>query len=84
MTVMETTGPSVLPTSTLTIRRVEKIFRVEGQNYGLPQFPDGNVIVDKAPWSGCFERLIAAAKPRNIPCVPSAHIARGKTGSPAL
>src|SRR5271168_3168280 len=46
--------------------RVEGIFRVQGQLSGLPQFPDGNFIPDQAPWSGCFQRLIAAGKPRNI------------------
>jgi choline dehydrogenase-like flavoprotein len=47
--------------------RVEGIFRVQGIASGLPQFPDGNFIIDQSPWSGSFERLRAAAKDRNIP-----------------
>jgi len=47
--------------------RVEGIFRVQGLASGLPQFPDGNFIPDDSPWSGCFQRWIAAAKPRNMP-----------------
>src|SRR6202035_4791960 len=46
--------------------RVDGIFRVYGQISGPRQFPDGTLIPDQAPWSGCFQRLIAAGKPRNI------------------
>jgi choline dehydrogenase-like flavoprotein len=47
--------------------RVEGIFRVQGQSYGLPQFPDGNFVPDDSPVPGCLQRLTAVAKPQNIP-----------------
>jgi len=46
--------------------RVEAIFRVQGQKTGLPQFPDGNYVLDTSPWSVSMQRLASAAKPRNI------------------
>lgn len=51
--------------------RVEAIFRVRGQADGLPQYPDGNFVVDDSPWSGCMQRFIAAGKKLNVPvCKP--------------
>lgn len=53
--------------------RAEGILHVLGHNCGLPQYPDGNFVVDNAPWSGAMRRFIAAAKPRDIPiCKPRA------------
>jgi len=47
--------------------RVEGIFRVTGALDGPPQLPNGNFILDDAPWSPSMQRFIAAAKPRGIP-----------------
>jgi choline dehydrogenase-like flavoprotein len=46
---------------------VESIFRVRGRADGLPQYPDGNFVVDDSPWSGCMQRFIAAGKQMGIP-----------------
>ncbi|WP_446742315.1 GMC oxidoreductase [Silvibacterium acidisoli] len=47
--------------------RVEAIFRVKGRPEGLPQYPDGNFIVDDAPWSGCMQRWVDAGKKIGVP-----------------
>lgn len=47
--------------------RTEAIFRVSGRAYGLPQYPDGDFVVDDSPWSGSMQRFIAAGKSMNIP-----------------
>ena len=46
--------------------RVEGIFRVVGALDGPPQMPDGNFILDNAPWSESMQRFIAAGKPRGV------------------
>lgn len=51
--------------------RVEGIFRVAGHADGLPQYPDGNFVVDDSPWSGCMQRFRAAGKQLGVPvCKP--------------
>jgi choline dehydrogenase-like flavoprotein len=47
--------------------RVEEIFQVEGRNEGLPQFPDGNLIPDDAPWSSSMMRFMEAGKRHGVP-----------------
>jgi choline dehydrogenase-like flavoprotein len=47
--------------------RVEKIFRVEGAPYGLPQFPDGNFVVDDRPWCGSMQRFRTAGEQLGVP-----------------
>ena len=47
--------------------RVEQIFRVSGHADGLPQYPDGNFIVDDAPWTGCMQRFVDAGKKYGVP-----------------
>jgi choline dehydrogenase-like flavoprotein len=47
--------------------RVEKIFRVTGNQDGLPQYPDGNFIPDDEPWSTSMQRFAAAGKTLNVP-----------------
>jgi choline dehydrogenase-like flavoprotein len=47
--------------------RVEEIFQVTGALDGPPQMPDGNFILDNAPWSASMQRFISAAKPWNMP-----------------
>ncbi len=59
--------------------RVEGIFRVSGHPDGLPQYPDGNFVVDNSPWSGSMKRLIAAGKKMNVP-VCKARSAMGRDG----
>lgn len=46
--------------------RVEGIFRVVGALDGPPQMPDGNFILDNAPWSESMQRFIAAGKPLGV------------------
>jgi choline dehydrogenase-like flavoprotein len=59
--------------------RCERILRVLGYPCHLPQYPDGNFVLDTSSWSGAMKRFIAAAKQRNIPvCKPRA--ALGKDG----
>ena len=43
--------------------RVEEIFQVSGALDGPPQMPDGNFVLDDAPWSQSMLRFIAAGKP---------------------
>lgn len=59
--------------------RVEEIFRVSGHPDGLPQYPDGNFVVDDSPWSGSMQRFIAAGKKLNVP-VCKARSAMGRDG----
>ncbi len=59
--------------------RVEEIFRVSGHPDGLPQYPDGNFVVDDSPWSGSMQRFIAAGKRLNVP-VCKARSAMGRDG----
>ncbi|MGC2638157.1 MAG: GMC family oxidoreductase [Acidobacteriaceae bacterium] len=49
--------------------RVEGIFLVSGESYGLPQYPDGNFVPDNAPWCTAMDRLRQAGKARGIPVV---------------
>jgi choline dehydrogenase-like flavoprotein len=42
--------------------RVEGIFRVHGHADGLPQYPDGNFVVDDSPWSSSMQRFRDAGK----------------------
>jgi choline dehydrogenase-like flavoprotein len=58
---------------------VEEIFRVSGHPDGLPQYPDGNFVVDDSPWSGSMQRFIAAGKKLNVP-VCKARSAMGRDG----
>ena len=43
--------------------RVEGIFRVAGALDGPPQMPNGNFILDDAPWSSAMQRFMDVAKP---------------------
>ena len=57
--------------------RVEEIFRVSGHPDGLPQYPDGNFVVNDTPWSGSMQRFIAAGKKLNVPvCKPRSAMGR--------
>ncbi len=47
--------------------RVEAILRVRGHAEGLPQYPDGNFIVDDSPWSGSMQRFVDAGKKLGVP-----------------
>ncbi|MGO4518024.1 GMC oxidoreductase [Terriglobus sp. 2YAB30_2] len=47
--------------------RVEGIFRVQGHTDGLPQYPDGNFIEDKVPWSNAMQRFVDAGKKMGVP-----------------
>jgi choline dehydrogenase-like flavoprotein len=47
--------------------RVEAIFRVKGRAEGLPQYPDGNFVVDDSPWTGCMQRFVDAGKKMGVP-----------------
>lgn len=59
--------------------RVEAIFQVSGYPDGLPQYPDGNFVVDDSPWSESMQRFIAAGKKLNVP-VCKARSAMGRDG----
>jgi len=59
--------------------RVEAIFQVSGHPDGLPQYPDGNFVIDDSPWSGSMQRFIAAGKKLNVP-VCKARSAMGRDG----
>ncbi len=59
--------------------RVEGIFRVSGHPDGLPQYPDGNFVVDDSPWSISMQRFIAAGKKMGVP-VCKARSALGRDG----
>jgi choline dehydrogenase-like flavoprotein len=47
--------------------RVEAIFHVTGRAEGLPQYPDGNFVVDDSPWTESMQRFIAAGKKTGVP-----------------
>ena len=47
--------------------RVEEIFQVSGAMDGPPQMPDGNFVLDNAPWSKSMQRFMAAGKPYGMP-----------------
>jgi len=59
--------------------KVEGIFRVEGSNEGLPQYPNGNLIIDDSPWSGSMARFKAAGASLQIP-IAKQRRALGKDG----
>ena len=59
--------------------RVEEIFRVTGNQDGLPQYPDGNFIPDDSPWSTSMQRFAAAGKAKGVP-VCKARSAQGVDG----
>src|SRR6201996_5791487 len=59
--------------------RVEGIFRVTGALDGPPQLPNGNFILDDAPWTSALQRFIDVAKPRGIP-VCKQRSAQGRDG----
>ncbi len=46
--------------------RVEEIFQVSGAMDGPPQMPNGNYVLDSAPWSESMQRYIAAGKPLGL------------------
>jgi choline dehydrogenase-like flavoprotein len=51
--------------------QVEAIFRVRGCADGLPQYPDGNFVVDDSRWSGSMQRFVDAGKKLGVPvCKP--------------
>lgn len=51
--------------------RVEGIFRVQGQAYGLPQYPDGNFVPDDDSWTTAMQRFRDAGQRMRIPvCKP--------------
>jgi choline dehydrogenase-like flavoprotein len=59
--------------------RVEGIFRVSGAMDGPPQLPNGNFILDDAPWTSALQRFIDVAKPRGI-SVCKQRSAQGRDG----
>ncbi len=59
--------------------RVEGIFRVSGAMDGPPQMPDGNFILDDAPWSESMQRFSAAGKPLGV-TVCKQRSAQGRDG----
>ena len=59
--------------------RVEGIFRVTGALDGPAQLPDGNFIIDDAPWTSALQRFIHVAKPRGI-SVCKQRSAQGRDG----
>ena len=59
--------------------RVERIFRVQGRPEGLPQYPDGDFVLDTSGWSGCMQRFVDAGKPLGVP-VCKARSALGENG----
>ncbi|HWF65841.1 MAG TPA: GMC family oxidoreductase [Acidobacteriaceae bacterium] len=59
--------------------QVEEIFQVIGHPDGLPQYPDGNFVVDNSTWSGAMQRFIAAGKKLGVP-VCKARSAMGRDG----
>ncbi len=62
--------------------RVEPIFRVSGRNEGLPQLPDGKLIVNDSKDSLSVQRFVASAKKIGIPTT-KARIATGTFASSA-
>jgi choline dehydrogenase-like flavoprotein len=47
--------------------RVEPIFRVTGRNEGLPQLPDGKLLIDDSNDSTSVQRFIESAKKLGVP-----------------
>ena len=47
--------------------RVEEIFQVSGALDGPPQMPDGNFVLDDAPWTQSMHRFSDAGKAYNMP-----------------
>jgi len=47
--------------------RVEGIFCVKGALDGPPQMPNGNFILDDAPWTSAMQRFMDVAKPKGVP-----------------
>lgn len=45
----------------------ERILRVQGQKENLPQYPDGDFVLDESSFSGSLEQLRAAAAQRGLP-----------------
>jgi choline dehydrogenase-like flavoprotein len=51
--------------------RVEEIFQVKGHIDNLPQYPDGNFVLDDSAWSGSMQRFVDAGKKMGVPvCKP--------------
>jgi choline dehydrogenase-like flavoprotein len=59
--------------------RVEAMFKVHGNQDGLPQYPDGTFVPDDSPWSGSMQRFIDAGKKLGVP-VCKARTAMGVNG----
>ena len=59
--------------------RVEGIFRVSGQAYGLPQYPDGNFVADNGKWPTSMQRFADAGKAKGV-AVCKARSAQGVDG----
>ena len=47
--------------------RVEEIFQVYGKPEGLPQYPDGNFVIDENPWPTSMLRFAEAGKKIGVP-----------------
>lgn len=57
--------------------RVEAIFRVRGHADHLPQYPDGNFVVDDSPWSEAMQRFRTAGEKHGVPvCKPRSSLGR--------
>ena len=59
--------------------RVEEIFQVSGRNEGVPQYPDGNFVLDETEWSQSLQRFQAAGKHLGVPLCRQ-RSARGRDG----
>jgi choline dehydrogenase-like flavoprotein len=59
--------------------KVEGLFRVEGSNENLPQFPNGNLLPEKSSWSDSILQIKAVAAKMGIP-VSRQRRAQGKDG----
>ncbi len=59
--------------------RVEGIFRVLGTPNKLPQYPDGNFVLDDSPWTQCMQRYVTAGQQNGVP-VCKARSAMGVDG----
>ena len=58
--------------------RVEEIFQVRGQKDNLPQYPDGNFVIDDTPWSQAMQRFVDAGKKMGVPVTkPRSAMGRG-------
>ena len=60
-------------------RRVEAIFKVRGAIDNLPQYPDGNFVIDDSPWSPAMKRVIDSGKKMGVP-VTKARTSVGQQG----